>query len=102
MTRRCIALCLFAVGCASAQPRTNDHLFPIRDGRKFGFINRSGTVVVAPQYDAVAEPSEGRARVTTGTLSGYIDLSGKVLIEPKYYGAEDFRNSRAVVRQDSK
>ena len=27
----------------------NDYLFTIRDGRKFGFINRSGAVVVNPR-----------------------------------------------------
>ncbi len=102
MKRRYASVCLFAFVYASAQSRTNDYLFPIRDGRKFGFINRAGAVVVSPQYDAVAEPSEGRARVTTGTLSGYTDLSGKVVIEPKYDGAEDFHNSRAIVRQDSR
>ena len=102
MTRRYVALHLFVLAFAWGQPRTNDHLFPIREGRKFGFINRSGTVVVPPQYDAVAEPAEGRARVTTGNLSGYIDLSGKVIIEPKYDSAEDFRSSRAIVRQGTK
>jgi hypothetical protein len=102
MLCRSIALCLLALVSAPAQPGTTDHLFPIREGRKLGFINRAGAVVVTPQYDAVAELKEGRARVTVGTLSGYIDLSGKVVVEPKYDTAGDFRNSRAIVRQDTK
>jgi hypothetical protein len=102
MKSRLTVLCLAILVCMLGQPRTNDHLFPIREGKKLGFINRTGAVVVTPQYDAVAEPMEGRARVTTGTLSGYIDLSGKVTIEPKYDNAEDFRGGRAIVRQDTK
>jgi hypothetical protein len=85
----------------SAQP-VHDHLYPIREGRKLGFINRAGTVVVAPEYDAVGESREGRIRVTAGTLSGYIDLSGRLVIETKYDTAEDFRDSRAIVRQGDK
>jgi len=65
-------------------------------------INRSGAIVVAPEYDAVYDEREARIRVTTGPLSGYIDLSGKVVIPPKYDSAEEFRESRAVVRQGDK
>src|SRR4051812_35728061 len=102
MKRRVLLLCLYAAISALGQSKTNDHLFPIREGRKFGFINRSGALVVAPLYDAVGEPSENRVRVTAGNLSGYIDLSGKLIIETKYDGAEDFHASRAIVRQDTK
>ncbi|MEO8131888.1 MAG: WG repeat-containing protein [Bryobacteraceae bacterium] len=100
MSRLLVVGLLASLG-AYGQPRANDHLFPIREGRKFGFINRSGTVVVPAQYDAVAEPSEGRARITMGALSGYVDLEGKVIVEPKYDGTEDFQGGRAVVRKES-
>ncbi len=91
------ALYLLACIALSAQTRMNDHLFPIREGRKFGFIHRTGSVVVPPQYDAIGEPSEGRIRVTIGGLSGYIDLSGKLVIPAKYTIASDFQADRAVV-----
>jgi hypothetical protein len=78
--------------------RAADHLFPIHEGRKAGYIDRSGVVVVPATYDAVGECREGRARVTAGSLSGYIDLNGKVVIEPKYESAGDFRDGRAIVR----
>jgi len=79
----------------------NDHLFPIRVDRKFGFINRTGSVVVPPQFDAVGEPSEGRIRITLGSFSGYIDLVGKLIIPAKYITAGDFHDGRAVVLQGS-
>lgn len=101
MLARTTILLLLAALLAPAQ-RADSYLYPIRDGSKFGFINREGTIVVAPQYAAVGDLKEGRIRVTAGNLSGYIDLAGKVVIEPKYEGAEDFRDSRAVVRQGAK
>jgi len=101
MTLRLFGLFYFALVLAPGQPRPNDHLFPIREGRKFGFINRAGAVVVPPQYDAVGEPSEGRVRITAGTLSGYIDLAGRVIVDPKYDTAEDFQGGRAIVRKES-
>jgi len=96
-----ITLGLLSGAIASSQI-ANGYLFPIREGRKLGFINRSGAIVVPPQYDAVGELKEGRIRISLGSLSGYIDLSGKVVIEPKYETAGDFRDGRAIVRNGDK
>jgi len=96
-----IVLLLLTLSTLTAQTRMNDHLFPIRVDRKFGFINRTGSVVVPPQFDAVGEPSEGRVRITLGSLSGYIDLAGKLVIPAKYTTASDFHDGRAVVLQGS-
>ena len=87
---------------AAAQAQTNEYLYPIREGRKFGFINRAGAVVVPPRYDAVGDCREGRVRVTTGQLSGYIDYAGREVVPPKYDTAGDFRDGRAVVRVSDK
>lgn len=81
---------------------SGDYLYPIRDGRKFGFINRAGKVVAPPQYDAVGEYREGRIAVLTNGLWGYIDLSGKMTIEPQYEQANEFHYGRAIVRNGSR
>jgi hypothetical protein len=86
-------------GLFAPAQRVNDYLYPIREGSKFGFIDRAGSIVVAPKYAAVGEIQEGRIRVTEGQLSGYIDLSGKIVIDPKYDSASDFRGARGVIRQ---
>ena len=74
-TRTTVTLLLLGAAAASAQSG-NDYLFPIRDNRKFGFINRSGTVVVSPRYDAVGDVHEGRISIHENSHAGYIDLSG--------------------------
>jgi hypothetical protein len=80
----------------------SDWLFPIRDGKKIGFINRAGAVIVPPRFDAAGEPHEGRISVYENTHAGYIDFAGKVVVEPKYDSAGDFKDSRAIVRVGTK
>ena len=98
---RTLSLLALAAGVALAQAGS-DYLFPIRDGKKFGFINRSGKVVVPPKYDAVGQEHEGRISVYEGSHAGYIDLSGKVVVPPQYDSADDFKESREIVRVGSK
>jgi hypothetical protein len=100
-TSRAVTLFLLGAALAFGQP-ANDYLYAIRDGKKFGFINRSGTVVVAPKFDAVGEVREGRVSVYVGSHAGYIDLAGKVIVEPKYDTAGAFKDSRAIVRMGDK
>jgi hypothetical protein len=92
------SLVLLALLVAALAPgQSENFLYPIRVSSKWGFIDRSGSVVVAPTYDAAGDLHEGRIRVNVGSHAGYIDLSGKMVIEPKYDTAGDFRNARAVV-----
>lgn len=74
--------------------------FPIREGRKFGFISRAGKVVIPPQYDSVGPFREGLARVIVGNLTGYIDFDGRIVVKPQYGNGTDFQKGRAVVRLD--
>src|SRR5580704_10286912 len=103
--RGSVILLILAAVSAPAQ-RVNQYLYPIREGSKFGFIDRTGAIVVPPTYEAVGELHEGRVsvivRVGREPKSGYIDLSGKLVIEPTFDSAGEFRGSRAVVRVGDK
>ncbi|MEZ4535609.1 MAG: WG repeat-containing protein [Cyanobacteriota/Melainabacteria group bacterium] len=77
------------------------HLGPSRDGRlsfrergcrKFGFLNRSGEVVISARFDEVGDFSEGVARVRVGKSWGLIDRSGDYLVEPNYCFLGDMIN----------
>ncbi len=65
----------------------------------YGYINKSGTVVVEPKFE-MAEPfAQGLAAVKINKKWGYIDHSGKVIIEPQFDVAHQFSPERlAVVR----
>lgn len=79
-----------------------DPLFRIREGRQFGFINRSGVVVIAPQFSSVEEFHDGLARVYLGSQAGFIDRTGKLVIPAKYSTATSFDQGRAIVSAEGK
>jgi hypothetical protein len=73
----------------------------VREG-KWGFIDPSGAVVIAPRFDRADDFSEGLAAVQDGRTQGYVDASGKLVLVPAYPPAgpthRPFVDGRAVVR----
>lgn len=62
-------------------------LFPVvKDGR-WGFIDRTGRVVIAPRFDRAGRFSEGLAPVQEGATLGYVDASGRIALVPEYLPA---------------
>jgi hypothetical protein len=57
------------------EPDTSIRLSRIFKNRKFGFIDRSGKVVIEPQFDWVEDFSEGLALVSSNGLSGLAPCS---------------------------
>lgn len=51
-------------------------------GGKWGYIDRFGKTVIAPQYDRAGEFQQGVARVRLGDATSYIDRTGKHIWEP--------------------
>lgn len=72
-------------------------LFPIIRGRRFGFIDQTGHVVISPQFLWASQFSEGRATVFVCHKYGYIDESGKIVIPPQFDGAGKFSEGLALV-----
>src|ERR1017187_9240722 len=77
-------------------------LYPIRNGRQLGFIDRTGKVGISPRFDKVNEFQEGVAVVWIGSKAGYIDVSGNLVIQPQYSSASDFEQGRDLVSRDGK
>ena len=76
---------------------------------KYGFIDRSGKVVIEPVFDGVGWFSEGRVSVSVGGFSdssaqppfgktAFIDRTGKFITQPKYDRASEFFDGLAEVR----
>ena len=90
---------LFALSITiAAQPA----LYPIRNGRQFGFIDRTGKVVIPPKFDRVEDFQENRAIVYVGSNAGYIDPAGQLVIPAIYSSASGFAQGRAIVSKDGK
>jgi hypothetical protein len=65
---------------------------------KWGFLNSSGTFVIAPQFNWASHFSEGLAAVMVGKKFGFIDESGRLVIQPLYRDAGDFSEGLARVK----
>ena len=87
-----------------------DGLLTVEVGGKYGFVDRTGKVVINPQFDSVSQFSEGLAVVCLGKCEffanqihpdeskyGYIDESGKFVVNPQFDYALDFSGGLAPV-----
>ncbi len=70
---------------------------PVRRGGKVGFLDRSGTLVIEPQFEQVLPFREGLAPACLGEQWGMIDLEGRWVIEPRWMRAFCFQNGVAAV-----
>lgn len=63
----------------------------------WGFIDKSGTVVIEGNYDEVNNFSDGFAAYRQKAFWGYIDKRGQIVIDAQYYNAYNFANGIAKV-----
>src|SRR4029079_18368407 len=59
------------------------------DGKKWGYINKTGAWIIEPKFDDGSLFSEGLAPVTIGTVCAYIDHSGEPKLKPRFKTDED-------------
>ncbi|HZU37703.1 MAG TPA: WG repeat-containing protein [Gemmataceae bacterium] len=63
-----------------------------------GFIDKTGTFCIVPQFERAHDFSEGLAGVERGGRWGYVDTAGHVVIAPSYDEVQDFHDGLAAVR----
>jgi hypothetical protein len=79
-------------GCTQA-PKEPDRLFLVREKGKYGYIDRTGRVIIPPKFKEAGNFSDGLARVRLNEAEqryGYIDTSGRVVIPPQFDQVGDF------------
>lgn len=75
-------------------------LFVVIVNDKRGFIDRTGKIILKPEWSGANNLSEGRAVVAVNSPSykeGYIDTTGKLVIPITFDDASDFENGLALV-----
>jgi len=84
--------------------RFSDDLAAIEAAGKWGYVNKIGTIEIAPSYDWAGDFHEGVAPVKKAGYYSYIDKTGKVLLNlpPNIDGAESFNEGRAIVHEGIK
>ncbi len=76
-------------------------LYPVRKDGLFGFIDRSGRIVIEPQFGRLQHAekdtffSEGLEPVIVDDLTGYIDQTGRIVIAPQFRSASEFSEGLA-------
>ena len=101
---------LLVIGCfiyaspdGHAQQKIAPGLFPIFvEGKGYGYIDRTGQIIIPPSFEEVGNFSEGLARVKVGGKWGFIDEAGVTVIEPTFDQVEDFSEGLAAVKVHSK
>jgi hypothetical protein len=95
----------------SVQPAPQDHLFPVFEDGKLGYIDASGRIVIAPQLERVDEYthdftlihfSEGLAGATSGGKWGFIDAIGGWAAQPHFDAIDRFSEGLAAVELDGR
>jgi hypothetical protein len=73
---------------------------------KWGYVDKTGQVVIPTQFDGAGEFSEGLANVQFGDIwrdkkveGGYVDRTGKVVFRGPYGGCGAFKGGLAAVMQ---
>jgi WG containing repeat len=92
-----IIFCLIACRVCLAQPQSEKQLFSIEKDGKSGFIDSSGRVVIAPQFDTAHGFSEGLAFVTRDGKKFFIDKTGRIVFEAKFDLVGNFSEGLAAV-----
>lgn len=67
----------------------------------FGLIDKTGKVVVNPQFEYIRPFKEGLAAVCKNDKWGFIDKTGKIVINFQFDAVLDFHNGKAVIRNNS-
>ncbi|MBR6441757.1 MAG: WG repeat-containing protein, partial [Bacteroidales bacterium] len=86
----------FKEGLAAVNLRTRYH------SDQWGFVDKTGAVVIPPQYIKVMDFSEGMAQVKVGGKWGYLDKTGQIAIAAQYDRTENFSEGLAKVQVGEK
>jgi hypothetical protein len=86
-------------GIVVCQNPESDALYPVERDGKWGYINRTGQVVVEFQFDYAWEFSEGIGRISSKAKKGFIDKFGRIIVKPEFDNAQDFSEGFAAVQK---
>ena len=78
-------------------PYFSEGLVAVKIDRKFGYADKTGKIVITPQFREILWFSEGLAGARIGSRWGFIDKTGEWVIEPKSWRPFDFFEGLAVV-----
>jgi hypothetical protein len=77
--------------------RTCGDLWPVMQDNKWGYIDKTGRLIIPFKFDGAGIFSAGLAAVDIKEKTGYIDKTGKFVIQPRFISGFSFSEGLAVV-----
>ncbi len=81
-----------AAGLSAEEPA---RLFPIIQNEKWGYIDKTGKILMEPKFEEARIFSDGMGRVKLNGKFGYVDATGKMVMEMNFTTAYDFSEGLA-------
>ena len=91
---------IFTVGCGTMKKANEISIYTA--GGKGGLIDKTGKIVIEPQFDDIGYFSEGLVWVVVDGKYGFIDKSGQMVVKAQFDELLPFKEGLAVVRIDGK
>lgn len=91
-------LVLVLFGASDAFAQKDEGLFWIRENGKYGYIDKTGKVVIQPQFDNTIGFNEGLAATSVGGKYGFINKKGEWVIKPQFDFSYIFMDGAAMVK----
>jgi hypothetical protein len=79
------------------QKKTCANLWPVEQDNKWGYIDKTGRLIIPCKFDSAGDFSEGLAAVEIKEKTGYIDETGKFVIPPRFLSGYPFSSGMALV-----
>jgi hypothetical protein len=93
-----LAACLVAALSRGAAAEEMLYPYAERESGPWGYIDKTGRVVVSLQFEAAASFSEGLAAIKLDKKFGFIDGAGRVVVKPRFDEVRPFQSGRASVK----
>src|SRR3989339_372347 len=77
--------------------RTCGDLWPVYKDKKWGYIDKTGRIIIPFKFDSAGIFSEGLVSVEQNDKVGFIDKAGRQVIPPRYDNAQPFSEGLASV-----
>lgn len=75
----------------------SDNLAVVESNGKYGYLGKTGDIVIEPQFEFATDFSEGYACVYSAGKYGFIDKDGNIVVEPQFESDSAFYGGLACV-----